>query len=216
MVRTIRVGLAAVALATLITGCGGDEPRTTGRPPTATTTTTTSESTTSASSSTPDTPSTSEPAQPGAEVERQLQQLAERYDAVIAAVVADPPAADDALTPAVRDYLALFVEDSTFAPGVREAWADLASQGHSYRPGPRGQLYDSTITWVDPAPDGQTATFRLCSYKSIEVVDAAGNVISGDSGWNAAIGGAELQDGTWLFIDLTQDVPTGCDDEVDP
>ena len=144
-----------------------------------------------------------------------LQELLDRYDAAVTAILADPRVASDPTSTEVRDYLALFAPDSTFAQGALEAWAEEGEQGRFFRPGPTGELVDSTVREVTDATD-TLAEFTVCSENSIEIVDADGNLIESQGGVAFVEVVAVWSGGDWLLRDLTQssgDCPTPGSDE---
>lgn len=96
-------------------------------------------------------------------------------------ILTDPRVASDPPNPAVTAYLALFAPDSTFVQGALNSWAQDAAEGRSYRPGPGGSMIDSTLLELTSVTDTE-ASFTACSANSIEVVDAAGNVIESSGG----------------------------------
>lgn len=137
-----------------------------------------------------------------------IQELISRYDAAVAAILDDPSVAGDREHPAVREYLALFAPGSDFASGALASWIEMSDR--RYRPGDGGRMYESTVLEVQPEPD-ETAAFRICSLKSIVIVDREGKPISGEWGWSSATGVAVLVDREWRLRDLTAVAPTECD-----
>lgn len=71
-----------------------------------------------------------------------LESLIDHYDTAVATILADPRVAADSDHDAVVAYLDLFMPESTFPQTALQFWADEGGQGHFYRPGPRGQMYD--------------------------------------------------------------------------
>lgn len=143
-----------------------------------------------------------------------LEELMDRFDEVVAQILADPRVAGDAGHPAVRAYTDLFVPGSEFATGALEAWVELGAEGRFHRPGPRGRMYESTVADVVVDETGRTATFSVCSLVSVEVVDASGRPISGEGGQSAGTGVAELVDSRWRLRELTEVSPEVCDGEA--
>ena len=179
--------------------------------PAAPTTSATGTTTQPSSQSTTDPPTTSTPGPR----DPALQELLDRYDAAVTAILADPRVASDPTSTEVRDYLALFAPDSTFAQGALEAWAQEGEQGRFFRPGPTGELVDSTVREVTDATD-TFAEFTVCSRNSIEIVDADGNLIESQGGVAFVEVVAVWSGGDWLLRDLTQssgDCPTPGSDE---
>jgi hypothetical protein len=117
-----------------------------------------------------------------------LQDLMGRYDAAVAAILADPRVASDPISVEVEAYLALFTDNSTFADGALANWAREGEQGRFYRPGSGGQLTRSTVITVTPADDDE-ATFTICAENSMEITDSEGNVVESSSGMPASTTG---------------------------
>lgn len=138
-----------------------------------------------------------------------LQDLISRYDAAVAAILADPRVAADPASREVQSYLSLFSENSAFADGALANWANEGAAGRFYRPGPRGQLTSSTVIDLTPAGDDE-ATFDICAENSMEITDAAGNVVESFGGQTAASVVAVRIDGVWQIRDLTQAPASGC------
>lgn len=200
--RMIVGALVSVALG--LAACSGDDgngasPSTTSRA----TTSTTARSTTSTSS-------TTQP--PGTEttaVTPVLQSLIGRYDAAVAAILADPRVAADQERDVVRAYLALFTANSSFADGALRNWVREGENGRFYRPGPRGQLTQSTVTGVTGASEDE-ATFTICAENSIEITDSSGTVLESQGGQTAASIVAVRVEGSWLLRDLTAASTASC------
>lgn len=195
---------ALVSIALGVAACSGDDgndasPSTTSRA----TTSTTARSTTSTSS-------TTQP--PGTEttaVTPVLQSLIGRYDAAVAAILADPRVAADQERDVVRAYLALFTANSSFADGALRNWVREGENGRFYRPGPRGQLTQSTVTGVTDASTDE-ATFTICAQNSIEITDSSGTVLESQGGQTAASIVAVRVEGAWLLRDLTAASTASC------
>jgi hypothetical protein len=64
-------------------------------------------------------------------------------------------------------------------------------------------MIDSTLLEVTNVTDTD-ASFTACAANSIEVVDAAGNVIESSGGVTFVQAAAVLLDGEWLLRDLSQ------------
>lgn len=206
---------AVIGLLLLATACSSD----TGGPPATRGTTSASSasdaesastragSTSSASASTTAIPQTT-PAAATTEVEPavepMLEELIDRHDAAVAAVLADPSVAASEDNPLVQAYLALFVPASTFPSKVIETWSAEAEAGHFYRAGSRGELTESTVVSVTPSATPDEVTFEICTMNSVEITDAAGNLLSSEGGLGAATVVAARVDGAWLLRDLTQ------------
>ena len=221
MNRCLRV-FAFAAVALLIAGCSGDDEADPSTSPSTPSTTSTAEAaTTPAETTLPDTtsqpttappttsaPSTSQPSTTPAStepvaLEPVLQGLLDRYDEAVTTILTDPRVTSDSASPAVTTYLALFAPDSTFAQGALTSWAQDAAEGRSYRPGPGGSMIDSTLRELTAVSDTE-ASFTVCSANSIEVVDAAGNVVESSGGFTFVKAAAVLVDGEWLLRDLSQ------------
>lgn len=211
---------ALVSIALVFAACSGDSNGTntaspTGEtfsastPTTASTTTSTTASTTTTASNPPTTaapPGTD----PGA-VQPILESLIDRYDLAVAAILADPRVAADSGHQAVVAYLDLFAPDSTFPGTALQFWMGEGTQGHFYRPGPRGQMYVSTVQSVQ-VDSPNHATFLVCSLKSIVIVDGSGNELSAEGGQSAGSVVAVRVSGTWLLRDLTRSSAADCPD----
>lgn len=195
---------ALVSIALGLAACSGDDDN--GASPSTTngaTTSTTARSTTSTSS-------TTQP--PGTEttaVTPVLQALIGRYDAAVAAILADPRVAADQSRDVVRAYLALFTANSSFADGALRNWVREGENGRFYRPGPRGQLTQSTVTGVTDASEDE-ATFTICAQNSIEITDSSGTVLESQGGQTAASIVAVRVEGSWLLRDLTAASTASC------
>jgi len=161
--------------------------------------TTTTTSSASGTSQPTTTPATTAPAA----IETVLQGLLDRYDDAVTTILADPRVVSDPGSAAVTTYLALFAPESTFAQGALTSWAQDAAEGRSYRPGPGGSMIGSTLMDVTAASDTEAA-FTVCAVNSMQVVDAAGNVIE-SSGGVAFVNATAVQvNGDWLLRDLSQ------------
>lgn len=195
---------ALVTVAILLAACSGDDggsasPSTTS----GATTSTTARSTTSTSST------TQPPGTDTAAVAPVLQALIGRYDAAVAAILADPRVAADRENEVVRAYLALFTANSSFADGALRNWVREGENGRFYRPGPRGQLTQSTVTGVTDASTDE-ATFSICAQNSIEITDSSGTVLESQGGQTAASIVAVRVEGAWLLRDLTAASTASC------
>ena len=138
-----------------------------------------------------------------------MQSLLSRYDAAVAAILADPRVAKDQADPKVVAYLSLFPKGSTFALGTLDSWVEEGSNGRFYRPGPLGWILKSTLRQVTSS-SATEATFTSCTSQSFVVVDSGGNRIEGQGGVS---GGSivAVNDGSgWLFRDLTRTSGEGC------
>ena len=202
---TRRLAPILLVAAVVLGACSGNDddagPTTTSSAPRSTTTTT--EATTSTTST------TQPPATDVEAVTPVLQDLMSRYDAAVAAILADPRVASDPTGPEVEAYLALFTDSSTFADGALANWAREGEQGRFYRPGSGGQLTRSTVITVTPADDDE-ATFTICAENSMEVTDSEGNVVESFGGQTAASVVAVRADGLWRIRDLTEAATSGC------
>jgi len=179
---------------------------TTSSPDSTTPDTTTQPTTAPTSSSAPGSsrPSSTAPTSTGpAALEPTIQALLDRYDEAVTTILTDPRVTSDPSSPAVTAYLALFAPDSTFAQGALTSWAQDAAEGRAYRPGPGGSMIDSTLLELTKVTETE-ASFTSCSANSLEVVDAAGNVIESSGGVTFVQAAAVLVDGEWLLRDLSQ------------
>ncbi|MGE3448637.1 MAG: hypothetical protein AB7H92_13775 [Microbacteriaceae bacterium] len=174
-----------------------------------TTTSAAHRSTTTTAPSTSSTSTTQPPGTDAAAVTPVLQDLISRYDAAVGAILADPRVAANPGSAEVMAYLALFTDNSSFADGALASWARDGEAGRFYRPGRGGQLTRSTITGVTPTSNDE-ATFTICAQNSIEVTDAAGNVLESQGGRTAASVVAVRVAGTWRLRDLTEASAATC------
>ena len=222
MVRD-RLVAVVLALGVLSSACSGDDgggsttasagPTTTVAPPAVPSSTAvpTTTPTTSSASSTSPAPSTSPPstALTNDALKPIVEQLVDSYDAVAAEILADPSvvsAPDNAL---VLRYVALFPQDSAFAGGALEFWADEAAAGRFYRPGPRGVMYESTVQTVELRGESE-AVAKVCTTSSIQIVDASGNPLESQGGVNGGEIVVVLVGDQWLLRDLTRVPPDDC------
>lgn len=132
-----------------------------------------------------------------------MEDLVDRYNGAVAAILTDPGVAADPSHPLTAAYLTLFPPGSTFAEGALQFWANEGALGRRYRPGPRGQLAESTVVELEEPGLGE-ATFTICTLNSIEIVDASGSLLEAQGGQSAATVVAVEQDGAWFLRDLTQ------------
>ena len=132
-----------------------------------------------------------------------IEDLIDRYNGAVAAILTDPGVAADPGHPLTAAYLALFPSGSTFAEGALQFWANEGALGRRYRPGPRGQLAESTVVELEDQGLGE-ANFTICTLNSIEIVDASGSLLEAQGGQSAATVVAVELDGAWLLRDLTQ------------
>lgn len=208
-----------VAVALLGVSCSGGGAA---RPPTAlgtnlsapSTTATANASTPTTSTSTPTstgTPVTQPPGTDPGAVKPILESLVDRYDVAVAAVLTDPRVAAVPGSPVVADYLALFSSGSTIPQTALQFWADEGAQGHFYRPGPRGRMYESTVQGLQTDSPDQV-TFVVCSLKSIVIVDSSGKELSAEGGKSAGSVVAVRVEGTWVLRDLTRTSAADCPD----
>lgn len=201
-----RAAVGAVVAMLMVLGACSDDGETAN--PTATTATSNdTSSTTSSSAST--TSTTQPPATDEAAVRPVLQDLMERYDTAVAAILEDPRVAASPDAPEVQAYLALFTANSSFADGALANWVREGEAGRFYRPGPAGELTSSTVTNVTPASDDE-ATFSVCALNSMEITDSDGSVIESVGGQTAATVVALRVDGVWRIRDLTQASVSEC------
>ena len=197
--------VALVAIAIVLAACSGDDGG-----GSASSSTTSRATTSTTDGSTTSTSSTTEP--PGTEtaaVTPVLQSLIGRYDAAVAAILTDPRVASDRENEAVLAYLALFTANSPFADGALRNWVREGENGRFYRPGPRGQLTQSTVTGVADA-SADEATFTICAQNSIEITDSSGTVLESQGGQTAASVVAVRVAGAWLLRDLTAASAASC------
>lgn len=204
--RNVLLG-ATVSVVLGLAACSGDDRG-------AATTSSTRNSTissTAPSDSTSTTPATEPPGTDPVAVQPVLESLTDRYDTAVAAILADPRVAADSGHEAVVAYLRLFTPESTFPQTALQFWTDEGAQGRFYRPGPRGQMYESTVQSLR-ADSPDQVTFLVCSLKSIVIVDGAGNELSAEGGQTAGSVVAVRIDGTWLLRDLTRTSAVDCPD----
>ena len=147
------------------------------------------------------------------ELQRELESLIDRYDLAVATILSDPRVASDRGSDAVLAYLGLFTTDSGFPDTALKFWESEGEAGHFYRPGPRGEMFVSTVQSVDVLSP-EHATFGVCSLKSIVIVDESGDEVSAEGGQTAGSGVAVLSDGHWLLRDLTRTADDNCPDEA--
>ena len=133
-----------------------------------------------------------------------LQSLIDRYDAAVARILADPRVAADREHESVAAYLELFQLGNSFTDGALAFWVREGESGRFYRPGPRGQLTDSTVTDVT-ASSADEVTFTICALNSIEITDEAGAVIESQGGSTSASVVAVRVAGRWVLRDLDSD-----------
>lgn len=217
-----RLASAVVVAGLLFTACSGDDatdssttpdtpvvttstssPATTQPGPTSTHGPSTSTTTTGSSSASTSEASTAPTSTAPASLETVLQGLLDRYDAAVTTILTDPTVTSDPAGPAVTAYLALFAPGSAFAQGALASWAQDAVDGHSYRPGPGGAMIESSLLELTSVAETE-ASFTVCAANSIQVLDAAGNVIESSGGATFVQAVAELVDGQWLLRDLSQ------------
>jgi hypothetical protein len=210
MTRQRVVSAALVTVALLLAACSGDDngnasPSTTSGATTSTTSTTIRSTTSSTSTTQP-------PGTDTAAVTPILESLVDNYDTAVAAILVDSRVASNTGDAAVLAYLRLFTPSNDFPQTALQFWADEGSQGHFYRPGPRGRMYESTVQSVQ-ADSPEQVTFVVCSLKSIVIVDEAGTELSSEGGQSAGSVVAVRVDGTWLLRDLSRTSPASCPDQ---
>ena len=222
MVRD-RLVAVVLALGVLSSACSGDDgggsttasagPTTTVAPPAVPSSTAvpTTTPTTSSASSTTSVPSTSQPstAATNESLKPIVEQLVDSYDGVVAEILADPRVASAPDNTLVLRYVALFPQDSAFAAGALEFWADEAAAGRFYRPGPRGVMYESTVQSVELRGESE-AVAKVCTTSSIQIVDASGNPLESQGGVNGGEIVVVLVGDQWLLRDLTRVPPDDC------
>lgn len=138
-----------------------------------------------------------------------LQALVDRYDAAVAAVLADPRVVNDPESSLVAEYVALFTADNPFPLEVIEIWHGEAEEGRSYRPGPGGVLRDSTVMSV-AAVSADEVEFVVCIANSVVIENAAGEVVESRGGVDAGELRAAREHGVWLLRDLSLAPPELC------
>lgn len=221
MRRTFSAAMVAVSL---LSACSASRPAKVEPPPTAGSTTTpattvvttspvapqtTTAPTTSVPTTAAPTTTTMAPTTTTVPLMDVFQDLIDRYDAVVAAILADPRVAADLSNPKVVAFLALFPPNSSFTESTLKFWADEGAQGRFYRAGPGGAISKSTvkkITTISPTE----ASFDVCVVKSTTIVDAAGNILESSGGPAAGTIVAVNVDGKWLIRDLTRTSPEAC------
>lgn len=215
--RIARTALVCTLFALALSACSGNDAATrrdeqSGTSAGATSSSTSTTSIPSTTSSAPASSGEGSSEEDGADEEalrQALEDLMDRYDSIVERVLADPAVAGDLDNPIVGEYLALFAPDSSFPQGVLGFWEDEGVRGRSYRPGPRGRLYDSTVLSTEVlSPD--EVSFTVCTLSSVEVVDAGGTVIEAQGGASGGEGVAARVDGSWLLRELTEAPPTDC------
>ncbi|GMU79973.1 MAG: hypothetical protein AMXMBFR46_27610 [Acidimicrobiia bacterium] len=154
-------------------------------------------------------PSTQPPATAVDRVQPVFDTLMDRYDEVVAALLADPRVASDPNDRRVRAYLDLFTADNVLAQGTIRHWASLGQQGLSHAPGPRGRMYDTSVLAVIPN-GADEASFTTCSLVSVVVKDASGATVEAEGGASAGTVVAVRVDGQWKLRDLTSTSSPQC------
>lgn len=139
----------------------------------------------------------------------QLDTLIRRYDAATSALLAHPSDAADPTAATTTAYLSVFAPGSAFTSGALASWAREGAQGHTYRPGSRGQLLATQVTSVEPVIAG-TVGFGVCVASSFVLVDSAGQVLESQGGVAAGRGVAVFVDGQWLLRDLSLTASSKC------
>jgi hypothetical protein len=138
-----------------------------------------------------------------------FQSLIDRYDAVVAAILADPRVAADVTNPKIVAYLALFPPNDAFTATPLKFWANEGVLGRFYRPGPGGAISKSTVRKVTSTSESE-ASFDICVVKSTTIVDASGNILESSGGPTAGTIAVVKVDGVWLIRDLTQASAANC------
>jgi len=201
---TRRLALVMLTAALFIAACSGGDGGESSQQPSSTTSTRRTTTTTTSSTST-----TQPPATDPATVRPFLESLTDRYDAAVERILADPRVASDPSHAAVVAYIGLFSPGSTFPETALQFWSDEGAQGHFYRPGPQGRMFDSTVASVHvDSPD--QVTFTVCTMKSIVIVDEAGSQVSSEGGVTSGSIVAVRVDGAWLVRDLTRTASSDC------
>ncbi len=139
-----------------------------------------------------------------------FQSLIDRYDAVVAAILADPRVAADVTNPKIVAYLALFPPNDAFTATPLKFWANEGVLGRFYRPGPGGAISKSTVRKVTATSSESEASFDICVVKSTTIVDASGNILESSGGPTAGTIAVVKVDGVWLIRDLTQASAADC------
>jgi hypothetical protein len=142
-------------------------------------------------------------------IESVAQQLLDRYDAAATAILVDPRVASDPANPKVLAYLALFPNDSTFAKGTVDFWAQEGAQGRFYKPGTNGKLFISKLNKVLDQ-SATEATVFVCTIQTITVVSETGTVLESTGG---VVGGEIVlvkSGDQWLLRDLTRKPAGDC------
>lgn len=202
---------ALVSIVLGIAACSGDDEGGSTTSSTADPSTTTSTATADTTSTTP---VTEPPGTDTAAVQPILQSLIDRYDTAVAAILADPRVASNSEHEAVVSYLRLFTPGSSFPQTALEFWAEEGAQGRFYRPGPRGEMYVSTVQTVQ-ADSPDQANVTVCTLRSVVVVDASGNQVSAEGGQIAGAVVAVRVDGVWRLRDLTRTAADRCPEPPD-
>lgn len=192
-----------VAISLLATACGGDSSDDRSAPRAGSTTSR------AATPTTAPPPSTQPPATDVDRVRPIFDALMDRYDNVVAAVLADPRVASDPNDARVRAFVELFPPGSTFAQGSVDNWVQLGQQGRVYVPGPRGRLQQTSVVMITPR-GADEASFTVCSLLSMVVKDASGATVESQGGNRPGVVVAVRVDGRWLLRDLTLTTGQDC------
>ena len=208
--RNLLLG-ALVSIVLGLAACSGDDQA---GSTTSSTTNSAATSSTAPLDSTSTTPATEPPGTDQAAVQPVLQSLIDRYDTAVAAILADPRVAANSEHEAVVNYLGLFTTGSSFPQTALDFWAEEGAQGRFYRPGPRGEMYVSTVQAVQ-ADSPDQANVTVCTLRSVVVVDASGNQVSAEGGQTAGSVVAVRVDGVWRLRDLTRTAADRCPEPPD-
>lgn len=154
-------------------------------------------------------PSTEPPATDVDAVTPVLQALVDRYDGVVAAVLADPRVVNDPASPLVAEYLALFTADNPFPLEVIEQWRIEAEEGRYYVPGPAGVLRASTVETVS-ATSADEVEILVCIANSVVILNEAGEPTESRGGVGAGELRATREGGVWRLVDLSVVSPEVC------
>ena len=221
-----RLSLAALGLAAVLSACSGSTASKTTIPSTTVPTTfapttvpvittavvvpTTTQATTTLPPTTAAAPTTTlAPTTTTVPLTATLQSLIDRYDAVVAAILADPRVATDVTNPKIVAYLALFPPNDAFTATPLKFWANEGALGRFYRPGPGGAISKSTVRQVTATSQSE-ASFDICVVKSTTIVDASGNILESSGGPTAGTIAVVKVDGVWLIRDLTLASAANC------
>jgi hypothetical protein len=115
-----------------------------------------------------------------------------------------PTVVNDAGDPTLARFTEIYTADSPTPAGVTAQLRTLSANGQRYRPGPSGRLRDVGVYRMTRVDDSQVA-FRICAVEDVEIVDAAGTVITRRSQVTQGDGWANRVGGEWRFAGIDPD-----------